>query len=179
MGRNVCMFHAVHTCTHKCTHAHMHKPAHTHTREPIMLLFVNERILLFKHFLCSSLVAMGRLSWYCKDKCGTASGPWTSQQMYDWFASNNLNGGCNVRVRLEACEEWYDVPELFPNIVEAFKYPLDALGRLSVLPMPHEPPHVHMPPPGPPPVNWPLDLNYHADNLVRNQQAWTAYHGRM
>ena len=34
MGRNVCMFHAVHTCTHKCTHAHMHKPAHTHTREP-------------------------------------------------------------------------------------------------------------------------------------------------
>ena len=167
---------STHLCTqmHTCTHAQ----TCPHTRKPIIVLFVNERILLLKHSLCSSRVAMGRLSWYCKDKYGTASGPWTSQQMYDWFASNNLDGGCNVQVRLEACEEWYDVPELFPNIAEAFKYPLDALDRMSV-PMPHEPPHVHMPPPGPPPVNWPSDLDYNVDNLVRNQQAWRAYYGRM
>ena len=37
MGRNVCMFHAVHTCTPKCTHAHMHKPAHTHTHANLVL----------------------------------------------------------------------------------------------------------------------------------------------
>ena len=161
----------MHTCTHAqtCTHTHANLSC-------CCLLMKGSSCSNL--FLCFSLVAMGRLSWYCKDKCGTASGPWTSQQMYDWFASNNLNGGCNVQVRLEAWEEWYDVSELFPNIVEAFKYPLDALNRLSV-PMLHEPPHVHMPPPGPPPVNWPLDLNYHADNLVRNQQSWTAYHGRM
>ena len=151
-----------------------------------MQKFVIESIFLLKHFLCANLVAMGRLCWHCKDNRGNTSGPWTSHQMYEWFAQNKLSAGYNIQVKVNALKDWHYVHELFPKEVEPFRCPWDALDRLALDKLVAPPPPCEqrcsadiMAPRDPPPVNWPSGLDYFHGCLAKNQKAWMALHGRM